>query len=103
MADQGTGPKYYATADNSGIEYVPHSALESAPPDQGHSPGQQTLQPYMLGAYTDPSQPDKTQRILGLSVRTFWIVLIILIVILAGGIGGGVGGGLAARSRADAR
>ncbi|KAK4153294.1 hypothetical protein C8A00DRAFT_15472, partial [Chaetomidium leptoderma] len=38
------------------------------------------------------------QRILGLSVRRFWIILIVLVVVVAGAIGGGVGGGLAARN-----
>jgi hypothetical protein len=41
------------------------------------------------------------RRILGLSVRAFWIIVIVLVVIVAGAIGGGVGGGLAAQSRAN--
>lgn len=43
-------------------------------------------------------QPAQTpRRIFGLSVGTFWGVIVLLCVILAGGIGGGVGAGLASK------
>lgn len=89
-------------ATDHGPELVhPHSTLEVVPPSGleaakhgwvGQSGGQ-------LPYNQEYSQPER--RVLGLSARTFWIIVIILVVILAGAIGGGVGGGLAGRSGAD--
>ncbi|KAI0965411.1 hypothetical protein F4678DRAFT_335705 [Xylaria arbuscula] len=42
------------------------------------------------------------QRILGLSVPVFWVLIVTLIVVLAAGIGGGVGGGLSAQQKSAA-
>jgi hypothetical protein len=39
----------------------------------------------------------RRKRILGLSVPTFWILVLISVLIIAGGVGGGIGAGLAAQ------
>ncbi len=72
-----------------------------------HQPPQKELYNPPLGttwgdASQGPNPPtEPKQRILGLSVKVFWIVIVLLVIIVAAGIGGGVGGGLASRSRAD--
>ncbi|KAK4136678.1 hypothetical protein BT67DRAFT_187736 [Trichocladium antarcticum] len=66
-----------------------------------HPGWQEQTYTYKHESYPDTAQSSKTQRILGLSVRTFWVVVVILVVLLAAGIGGGVGGSLAARRRAE--
>ena len=101
MADQPSGTKYFATPDHAGLQLDQHSGLEPVSQDWGHSPTSQDNLYNTPGGYTDgTSQPSKSQRILGLPVKTFWIILVVLVVILAGGIGGGIGAGLAARGRA---
>ncbi|KXX77421.1 hypothetical protein MMYC01_205014 [Madurella mycetomatis] len=78
---------------HSTLELVPTSGLEAAK----HGWVSQPVEP--LPHNQEYSQPKR--RILGLSVRAFWIIVIILVVVLAGAIGGGVGGSLAARGGAD--
>ena len=62
--------------------------------DMGHGPSSTTWVEPPQGTNL-PAEP--RERILGLSVKTFWILIVLLVVIVAGGVGGGVGGGLAAR------
>lgn len=105
-------PESYSTLQS------PHySELEAVPPGLQPVPGQQNQQNWggqgqfqkedhyqrdltqAPGGALAPNTPNK-QTILGLSVRRFWAIVIILVVVLAAGIGGGIGGGLAARSQA---
>jgi hypothetical protein len=96
----------FASADHMGLQLA-QPGLEVAQPGLEPAPNKDWAwdseqQSYTPGGYTDTSQANKSksEKILGLPVKTFWIVLVVLVVILAGGIGGGVGGGLAAQSRA---
>ncbi|GAB1310168.1 Putative membrane protein insertase [Madurella fahalii] len=87
-------------ATDHGPELVyPHSTLEPVPPS--------ALEPAKYGwggpsVAQFPHDQYGQRRILGLSVRAFWTIVVILVVVIAGAIGGGVGGGLAAaRGGAD--
>ena len=77
------------------------SGLEA--PDWHHQ--QQQKEVYTPRTWEAPQSAnppvEPKQRILGLSVRAFWIVVVLLVLIVAGAIGGGVGGGMAAQNRAD--
>ncbi len=76
------------------------SGLEA--PNWHHQQQKEVYTPRTWDAPENANPPvEPKQRILGLSVRTFWIVVVLLVVIVAGAIGGGVGGGMAAKSRAD--
>ncbi|KAK4147862.1 uncharacterized protein C8A04DRAFT_24421 [Dichotomopilus funicola] len=110
MADRLSTAKYTVNDSvNSGLEPVPHEQLPWPQKEHYHNHNN-----YEYGNNTNNQQPTDheglevahrsggpKQRILGLSVRTFWIILIILVVVVAGAIGGGVGGGLAAQSKAS--
>lgn len=88
-----------------------HSNLEVAPPPAGLEPAslhqdwsdlsQKELyyqRPWAdVSEETVPKNDEPKQRILGLSVRRFWAIVIILAVLVAAAIGGGVGAGLAAQ------
>jgi len=98
--DRNSTPKYPVPEyDHSGLEAVPIPHLETGSwhhqqQDMGHGPPSTTwVEPPQVANL--PAKP--RQRILGLSVKTFWILIVLLVVIVAGGVGGGVGGGLAAR------
>jgi hypothetical protein len=105
-------PKYSVMSnDNSGLEPVPISGLESAATHaQSVAYYQQEKEAYASSAAAwsvgaeeantpVDGQAAEKPRILGLSVWAFWTVVVLLVVVLAGAIGGGVGGGMAARSR----
>ena len=105
--------KNFVSPDHSGLQPV-QPGLEYVQPGLEPVPQERWKQAYTPASYyTDISQAklqpepepaafkSHSQKILGLSAKTFWIVVVVLVVILAGGIGGGVGGGLAAQSRAD--
>ncbi len=113
MADHRlSSPKYLVMSnDNSGLEPVPISGLESATTahqslayyQQEKEACESSTAAWSVAAEeantpVDGQAPGKP-RILGLSVRAFWTVVIVLVVVLAGAIGGGVSGGMAARSR----
>ncbi len=106
MDRNSTPPKYLAPGyDHSDLEAVPIPQLEATGWHQQQQQQQEMVQS-PPGAWVEPPQAinlpvEPPQRILGLSVKAFWILVVLLVVIVAGGIGGGVGGGLAARSRAD--
>jgi hypothetical protein len=112
MAGVSSTPPY---SDHSNLEVAP-AGLEPAPVHQDWSnpsaapvhhdwsdPSQKEL--HYQRAWADvsegpvPQNHDPKQRILGLSVRRFWAIVIILVVVLAAGIGGGVGAGLAAQKQ----
>jgi hypothetical protein len=94
--------KYPATAsDHSNLEIVPDAAIEPVgkdrPAPQSSWQHQQQQQYGQLEKNESSRVPGK--EILGLSVRTFWVITISLVLVLAGAIGGGIGGGLAASGR----
>ncbi|KAK3299565.1 uncharacterized protein B0H64DRAFT_355768 [Chaetomium fimeti] len=98
MAGVFSTPPY---SDHSNLEVAP-AGLEPAPGHQDWSDSSQKELHYQrawadVSNGTVPQNDEPKQRILGLSVRRFWAVVIILVVVLAAGIGGGVGGGLAAQ------
>lgn len=113
MEDRLSRAKYTVNEHvNSGLEAVPLSGLE--PQQQPWSQKEHYQNNYgNYGNNSNNRQLDheglevaarpggSKQRILGLSVRAFWIIIIILVVVVAGAIGGGVGGGLAAQSKAS--
>lgn len=71
-------------------EYVPPQYYQAPEVLPFHNP-----EPPKFEA-TLPNSPEKEEKtkILGLTPKTFWIVLVILVIIIAGAIGGGVGGAL---------
>lgn len=81
VVHQNEGP--YMNREGEGLQLV------SLPPQQHwyKSPAAE--------GYGQADPPPRQEEILGLSVRTFWVVVAVLVLVLAGGIGGGVGGGLA--------
>lgn len=114
--------------DHSGLQHVEYSGLEPVQHHAGLEPippsfQQQSVKEAHAAAY--PGYPEtynqqswiqppsdapheavsqggqRREKILGLSVRAFWIVVVLLVLVVAGAIGGGVGGGLAARNRAE--
>jgi hypothetical protein len=97
MTDPDSTPNHSVTMhDYSRLEPLPHSALEPVPAQKEYyNPPAWAEQP--VGG-SRPYEPK--QKILGLSVRAFWTIVVLLVVVLAAGIGGGVGGGLAARNSA---
>lgn len=107
MSREEWTPKYVVDADHSGLELVPTPGLEPTHDawldhhQKGlYNPPRWSAAPEVADPPSEaPSEP--RQRILGLSVRAFWLMIVALVVILAAAIGGGVGGGLAARNRAD--
>jgi hypothetical protein len=97
MTERDSTPNYPVTVgDYSGLEALPHSALEPVPAQKQYSNYNPPVWAEPVAAASAPSEPK--QKILGLSVRAFWTIVILLVVILAAAIGGGVGGGLAARN-----
>lgn len=123
MNDHTDSPKYsIPPPDHSGLEAVPLSHLEPAHQHQQqwtHPPQDPSLYPALNappqkefygvspgGSWAElPLRPgpaaEPKERILGLSVKRFWMILIVLVVIIAVAIGAGVGAGLATRSQAD--
>ncbi|KAK3997961.1 hypothetical protein QBC44DRAFT_392390 [Cladorrhinum sp. PSN332] len=102
---------YYAPGQGSSWQqYQQHKAYLQPQPSISAISGQteavspNTGYPSPHGAGGDgpyyPPQPteEKRNKILGLPVRTFWILVVVLVIILAGGIGGGVAGGMAANN-----
>jgi hypothetical protein len=121
MNDYTDSAKYTVPPpDHSGLQAVPLSQLEPRYQQIWNSPPQNlpvnpallnTPQKEFYGVNPDgswaelPLRPgpaaEPRERILGLSVKRFWIILIVLVVIIAGAIGAGVGVGLTTRSQAD--
>lgn len=103
-ADRGSSPNYWNTAtDHGGLEPVPDAGLEPSHGGWGDQSQKELYNPAGIVGASDGAGlgAETNQRILGLSVRRFWTILILLVVVIAGAIGGGVGGGLAAASRAS--
>jgi hypothetical protein len=117
MSDERSAPKYpVSTDDHSGLQPVPVPGLERVPSGWARQNAwreQQQKEHYSPdvaptwsaaapGKAAPPNEPNEPKpRILGLSARVFWIVIIGLVLVVAGAIAGGVGGGLAAQRRAD--
>ncbi len=80
----------------STLEVVPPSHLESY-----HGSYQTTVvnQQGWISPSEPGEKPQEKREILGLSVKVFWGIIILLVVILAAGIGGGLGAMAAQRSR----
>ncbi|KAK4129232.1 hypothetical protein N657DRAFT_639815 [Parathielavia appendiculata] len=93
-----TPHRFVTVGDYSGLEPVSSPGLEPVHHlQEEHYSRQAWIEP--TAAASPPDEP--YQKILGLPVRAFWTIVILLVVVLAGAIGGGVGGGLAARSSAS--
>lgn len=71
----------YASPENEGLQLVP-------------LPTEQSWYNSNV-AIAGPQQLPPPRTILGVTVKSFWILVIVLVLILTVGIGGGVGGGLA--------
>jgi hypothetical protein len=64
--------------------------------------GLQTTQPQLKAIPSEPiwaTENAYPRRILGLSVRMFWLMVAVIVIVIAGGVGGGVAGGLAAQKK----
>ncbi|KAL2257857.1 hypothetical protein VTK26DRAFT_9074 [Humicola hyalothermophila] len=109
MANQGS--QIPPQPDYSGLQHVAQSDLEPLPDHSTLEPlppnfyQQRAKEAYAAAAYAPYGQPlyqePQREKILGLSVKAFWTVIVLLVLVVAGAIGGGVGGGLAARGRAE--
>ncbi len=69
-----------------------HEGLQATPIQDGNRK--------YTGWSDDPQHPKR--KILGISVVSFWLLVVILVVVIAGAIGGGVGAGLAAQKKSVA-
>ncbi|KAK4188478.1 hypothetical protein QBC35DRAFT_531734 [Podospora australis] len=114
MASQGPDlngqyPIPYHGNEGGGLEVVPQAAngperyYGPAWEHYGQKPPLSTttateVPPHYTGSPISEAAPER-KRILGLTVKTFWILVFVIVVILAAGIGGGVAGGLAASNK----
>ena len=86
----------------------PGLEVHTPPPGLEHDTLWQHAKTSVWGTSNDASVDQKIliperQKILGLSVGTFWGVILVLCLIVAGGVGGGVGAGLAMRKNTCSR
>ncbi|KAK8039893.1 hypothetical protein PG993_008304 [Apiospora rasikravindrae] len=83
-----------------GLEVQPHSDEEFP---QTENTRQRTPSAVPKSEKTNTTEPsaDTHRRILGLTTRVFWGLLVALILLVAGAIGGGVGAGLALQQRSS--
>lgn len=73
--------------------------IESPEPNdpRNQNDGKRRLLPGLNARESSRHERDQARRILGLTVGTFWGMVVLLCTIMAGGIGAGVGVGLASR------
>jgi cytoskeletal protein RodZ len=84
------------TRDQPGLEVVPPApGLEAVPQVYREELGYHQ-QETKDAAYIIELPKTSTPRICGLSTRTFWPALVLVLVVLGAAVGGGVGGGLSA-------
>ncbi|KAK0747981.1 hypothetical protein B0T21DRAFT_343694 [Apiosordaria backusii] len=90
---------------SSASQSLSHPGLEATEHEhqqyQYQGPYSGTPSGYEATPITKEHSPAKQTRVLGLPVRIFWVVMVVLVVILAGGVGGGLAGGLAASNRSS--
>ncbi|KAI9648156.1 hypothetical protein NHQ30_002788 [Ciborinia camelliae] len=79
---------------NTSVELHPGLEVGTDPSYQKWSGSRQ--EPYAGTEPKETASPERKQ-ISGLSVNTFWALVVLLCIIIAGGIGGGIGAGLAAQ------
>jgi hypothetical protein len=103
MDNYATSSPKYSDIQQPGLEVssVPYKAEQTRLPNATQPDWGVNSTEAMVENQGYPSNGKK--QILGLSVGTFWGIVVLLCVVVAGGIGGGVGAGLASRKSACAR
>lgn len=87
-------------SETDGLQTAYDECLEAAPAEKIASPPEHeiplnTMEEYKGEGEWQKAQDLRRQRMGGLTPRTFWIAIGVLVVVLIGAVGGGIGGGLA--------
>ncbi|KAI1080209.1 hypothetical protein F5B20DRAFT_580605 [Whalleya microplaca] len=102
---EDVAPKYPDVQGNQeGLEVVPNdSPLYPLPTHAPAWSGEEARwTPTSPWGPEDTKYPsDEKRRILGLTVPSFWVIMVLITMILAGGIGGGVGGAMRAQQKEE--